>query len=211
MQVYDSTVYDPNIPQPPNSLYNVDLRLGRPLMDDVMRTVSPLFVPETSPIALYTNGLLAMYQYETDLDPTAYVDIEQIGARVQRILMWSSVFVTRRIKDGQRFIDEDILRIPNDDGDFEEFRVGDDMPLTMFILTANTGAISPADYMVLLRFFVERKVIIFMPELMVIINKVIVDQTAMRDILLNEQLEDVLTKLPNRRVTLSFGDTVSKA
>lgn len=210
LQVYNNAMYDAGIVQPDESLYGMDLRLGRPLMDEIMTTVSPLFVPETSPISLYTNGLVAIYQYETELDPMAYVDLEQLIEHVDLVLMWSSSFMTRRIKDGQRFIDEDVLRLPTHDGDEIDYRVGDNMPLTLFIMTSNTGGISVADFSKLYRFFTEGKIMFFLPELMVIMNRVIVEQSESQEILLREQLEEVITGAPNRRINIAFGDTISK-
>lgn len=61
MQAYNSARYDPGVPQPQNELYNANLRLGRELMGLVLNTISPIFVPESSPISLYLNGLAAVY------------------------------------------------------------------------------------------------------------------------------------------------------
>nr|QBA09478.1 hypothetical protein [Reoviridae sp. BF02/7/10] len=211
LQVYGSTEFNSRVPQPERSLYGNELRLGRKLMDEIMATVSPLFVPETSPIALYTEGLFVYYNYHRELDPFSFVPLEQIMGLVKRVVMWSPSIIGRRVKEGSRFIDEDILRFPDEYGEIHEYVLSDDMPLTLIILTASTGQISPLDFTKLRRFFTEKKIAFLLPELMVIMNREIVSQTVEEDILLHHQLQEVLTGLPNRRLTLLFGDTIAKA
>lgn len=210
LQPYMSAMYNPAIPQPPDSLYGVDLRLGRQFMDDVMTIASPLFVPETSPISLYTTGLAVQYTITTDLDPFAYIDICEMAHIAQRIVMYSPDLLTRRVKDGTRFIDEDVIQLPNEENQIETYRLGDKIPFTIIIVNSVTGPISNIDYYKLVRFLKERNIMFYFPELMLIMDRILVEQHVLEEVLLEPQLHDVLTGLPTRRITLTFGDTISK-
>nr|QYW05780.1 MAG: VP2 [Reoviridae sp.] len=210
LQPYFSAIYSPAIPQPPDSLYNTNLRLGREMMDHIMRVASPLFIPETSPISLYTTGLAVKYTIVSDLDPFAYLDMIELAQKAERIVMYSPDLLTRRVKDGVRFIDEDVLQIPNSDGGMDVYKLGDKMPFTIIIVNSQTGPISMPDYHRLVRFLIERNIMFYFPELMLIMNRVLVEQQVTEEVLASSQLTDILTGLPSRRVTLTFGDTISR-
>nr|AYP67578.1 VP2 [Shelly beach virus] len=210
LQPYLSSLYNDRIPQPAHSQYGVNLNLGREFMDDVMTIASPLFVPETSPISLYTTGLAIKYTIKNDLDPFEYIDVREAAHQAERIVMYSPDLLTRRVRDGMRFIDEDVIQLPSPDGELEIYQLGDNMPFTIIIVNTVTGPISNIDYHKLVRFLKERKIMFYFPELMVIMDRALMEQHVFEEALLEPQLIDVLTGLPARRVTLVFGDTVSK-
>nr|QYW05768.1 MAG: VP2 [Reoviridae sp.] len=210
LQPYYNSTYCSRIPQPPDSLYNVNLRLGREMMDNIMRIASPLFVPETSPISLYTNGLVIKYTIVSDLDPFVYMDMTELAQQAERIIMYSPDLLTRRVKDGIRFIDEDVIQIPNYEGEMDIYKLGDTIPFTIIIVNSQTGPISVNDYPKLIRFLLERNIMFYFPELMLIMDRILVEQQVEEEVLAMAQLTDVLTGSPSRRITLTFGDTVSR-
>nr|APG79177.1 hypothetical protein 1 [Hubei diptera virus 21] len=211
LQPYNSTSYLQTIPQPLNSLYNCDLRLGRELIDDQMKIISPIFVPETSPIALYTNGLIIHRAFVNDLDPFAAFDIENQFNTFDRVVLWSPQLIGRRVRSAIRIIDEDVLRIPNEDGNIDTFVLDEDCPKLLFILTAKTGQFTQQEYNILLPFIEEGRLSVFYPELMVIMNRAILPQNVTTDICGTEQMKEVLCGPTNRRVVLTFGDTISRS
>lgn len=211
LQPYNSNLLEDDVIQPPRSLYDQDLRLGRPLLNEMMAIASPIFVPENSPIALYLNGLLLTYTYQQNLNPFEIMHPDRFINSVDRIVMWSPKLIANRSIDDRRFTHERILLIPNDRGEYDEYTLGNIDIKILIIVTANTGAISELYFDFLKTFFVEKHVSFLFPELMVIMNRHILPLTTQIDVLCHEQVHDVVVGLPNRRVTLAFGDTVAGA
>lgn len=210
MQPYDSRQYIPNIPQPTDSLYDQNLRLGRSLLTESLRIMSPLFVPETSPVALYTTGLFLSYQIVHELDPFAFFDLSAIISEYERIVMWSPNLVGFRGVVGQLHLQEMVLNLPAPNGTIEQFQFGADVPKTLLIVTARTGPIILRNYEFLLQFFERQQISFLFPELMVVLNREVMLPTAREEIDLLPQFKEVLTGEPNRRVHITFGDTVVK-
>lgn len=211
LQPYGSNLLNEDVIQPPRSLYNQDLRLGRPLLNELMTIASPIFVPETSPIALYLNGLLLTYTHQQNLNPFEIIHPERFITSMDRIIMWSPKLISHRTVDDRRCTYESVLLIPNDQGEYDEYTLSNIDVKILIIVTASTGAISELYFEFLKTFFMEKRISFLFPELMVIMNRHLLSPTTQIDIMCHEQVHDVMVGLPNRRVTLAFGDTVSGA
>ena len=60
LQPYKSSIFDNTIQQPTGSKYGMELTLKSKFTTEMMTDISSLFVPETSPMMLYSNGLVLM-------------------------------------------------------------------------------------------------------------------------------------------------------
>ena len=60
LQPYKSSIFDNTIQQRTGRKYGMQLTLKRKFTTEMMTDISSLFVPETSPMMLYSNGLVLM-------------------------------------------------------------------------------------------------------------------------------------------------------
>lgn len=200
------TYFVPNNNEEANvgSDYWRDLQLWRPLMERLVTIAGRIFVPETSPILLYSRGLVISDMSRAELDPFEVLDLENLSI-THNIVLWSSNLVTRELDNSYRGITRQHFKIYNSTTqEYDILSSTMDYRKILFILTSQTGSIRQDQLQFVKGEFKKRKISFFLPDVIVQIDKSFNDDHKLTiDCDLESQFDAIMTgdmdvKLPVR-------------
>lgn len=211
LNTYGSVDFSPEVNDDnrnPETLYNVELNLRRELLTRMYTVLSKLFIPETSPVFLYVRGIFIESREVIDLNPMDYIDVEDwIAAKNPYIVLWSNSVVRQVMLENDRMTTRTVFRI-SVDGQMMDLYPERGYRKILFILTANTGSISSANYDFIFREFKARRIAFVMTDLLLTINRVYANVVG-EDYNLEGQLKNLFTSYTDSRLQLTLLDTTA--
>lgn len=189
-----------------------DLILWRPLMENLTTIASKVFVPETSPILLYSRGLVVSYSTRGELDPFEILDLDQLSLNCT-IILWSSTLVTTLPYNTQRGVSSQFFKIFDPiTHEFKVYTSTSEYPRFLFVVTSQTGSIQRDQLQFLKGEFKKRKISFFLPDVIVQVHKEFNENTSLtEDFNLESQFDAIMTGDMDIKVPLKMYDTTFRA
>nr|UFZ21075.1 MAG: hypothetical protein [Planococcus ficus-associated reovirus 1] len=192
----------------PETLYNVELILERPLLTRMYATISKIFIPETSPIFLHVRGLFLESREVIDLNPMDYIEIQDwIAMHDPIIVMWSNSVVKQIPSEHERMTTRTVFQLIIN-GEQHNLFPERGYRKILFLLTNTTGTVSSANFSFVLREFKNKRIAFLLTDTMVTINRVYATGVE-ADFNLESQFQTLLTSYMDSRVPITLLDTTS--
>lgn len=191
----------------PNSMYGQSLVLSRPTTERDFNDVARIFVPELSPISLFSRGLLIMHTYVSQLDPERYIDVT---SRFEdwNIYLWDPNFITT-VSVGNTAQTAFVLRLPEDDGTMTDYHYSTPFrKKVLLVLNQSTGCLRSDTADLLLPFLKRGEVAFLLSDVMVIPKPMYINSNSVTaDYELEVQYKEILTGPMDARILLSMYDS----